>query len=392
MPLSYDGFMKKTNNKGFTSEEQALLSSFGVALKKVYKSMCEADKDSAEYKSQTEVREALGAMQGNSILQPSPDDEEEERKRKWDEDMQRLVGFINMLRSGRNLSYFSDHPVGGQSRELKNGRQYFSLLELLNDKLEANIDIDEHRELFSGHHQPPTAAPRSEEPKEEKKEEKPEPLNEEAIRELKAKILRERQETLKEWAYVGSFDDGGEQDTFQQDLLKAAKGLNAKQWRLFDGSRSELSALKNAIGEYNIYLMEKSDGKEVLSEEKYLGSIIKSAESYISKKRGDDPLHPENNKPDDWKPLFKNSQKCFESAKEVLEVAKARLAKIEGEKKKAAEKQSELETPKKTKPRNGQKKNIRGGGGISKSETGDKTVNTEQANKSAIKKTSLTRR
>ena len=122
MPLSYDGFMKKTNNKGFTSEEQALLSSFGVALKKVYKSMCEADKDSAEYKSQTEVREALGAMQGNSILQPSPDDDENERKRKWDEDMLRLVGFINMLRSGRNLSYFSDHPVGGQSRELKNVR------------------------------------------------------------------------------------------------------------------------------------------------------------------------------------------------------------------------------------------------------------------------------
>ena len=336
MPLSYDEFMRKTNGQGFTPEEQELLGNFGRALETAYTSMCAEDKDSKEYKEHTEVREALGEMQGNSVFEPLPDEEEEEKKKKWDEDMQRLVGFINTLRSGRNLSYFSDHAVGIQNGQLKNGRQYFSLLELLNEKLEAKLNADEHRELFSGYQQQPTNTASAQEHKESEKVEKSEPLTEQARLEIEERNWQIKEEILEDWSYVGDVDDIGSQGSFQTDLLKVSKGLNVKQMKLMDNSAKELHALKNAIIEYNIYLMNRSDGiDDEHSESKYLKDIVDAAEKYIQKKRGDDPLHPEKNKPDSWKPMFKNAKECFTSAKDVLELTKGRLKIVEQEEKKA---------------------------------------------------------
>ena len=334
MPLSFNEFMKKTNNKGFTSEEQELLAGFGKALEKAYGSMCAEEENSAGYREHTEVREALGGMQGNSVFGPVPDDADEEKKKKWDEDMQRLVGFINMLRSGRNLSYFSDHAIGTQNGQLKDQQQYFSLLELLNKKLEAKLEHDEQRDLIPGYTQQQAQEESSEDPE---KEEKSEPISEQARLEIEEKNWQVKEKILDEWAYVGDVDDIGEQSSFQDILLKASKGLNVKQWKFMDNSAKELAELKNAISEYNIFLMNRSDGNESEHcESKYLKDIADAAEKYIHKKRGDDPNHPGNNKPDNWEPMFKSARTCFASAKDVLELTKEKLKEVEKEEKAAA--------------------------------------------------------
>ena len=323
MPLSYDEFMKKTGNKGFSPEEQELLGSFASALKLTYDALSSEDKNSEEYKEHTELREALEDLRDNSILEPVPDEDEEEKKKKWDEDMQRLVGFINMLRSGRNLSYFSDNAIGPKNGQLKNGQQYLSLLELLNDKLDAKIEADKQREIFDDF-QPRIV--QVEEPKKPEKEEKEESVDEATRLELEEKKHKEQEEILKEWSYVGARD---ESDAFLNNLLKASKGLNAKHLNVIGENTDELSDLKNAIAEYNIYLLEKNEGTaSTRDEEKYLKAIVEAAETYIQKKRGDDLMHPENNKAPDWKPFLKKNRVRFESALEILDLAEERLDKV----------------------------------------------------------------
>ncbi|SEK80394.1 hypothetical protein SAMN02910353_01305 [Ruminococcus sp. YRD2003] len=341
MPLSYEEFMKKTGNKGFSPEEQELLGTFASALELTYDALSYEDKNSEEYKEHTELREALEGLRDNSVLEPSSDEDEDEKKKKWDEDMQRLVGFINMLRSGRNLSYFSDHAIGPRNGQLKNGQQYFSLLELLNDKLEAKLEADKHREYFEDH-QPRTV--QVEKPQNTEKEEK-EPVDEATRLELEEAKHKEQEKILEEWSYIGNRD---ESDTFLNDLLKASKGLNAKHWKVIGEKTDELNELKSAIGEYNIYLMEKNDGNaSEHDEEKYLKAIVKAAENYIQKKRGDDLMHPEKNKAPDWKPLLKKNRVRFEAALEILELAEKRLDSV---KEKNIEAESTVNEPEVSQP------------------------------------------
>ena len=104
-----------------------------------------------------------------------------------------------------------------------------------------------------------------------------------------------------------------------------------------DNSAKELAKLKNAISEYNIFLMNRSDGSEIEHKEsKYLQDIVDAAEKYIHKKRGDDPLHPGNNKPANWEPMFTGAKECFGSAKDVLKLTKEKLKAVKIEEKAAA--------------------------------------------------------
>ena len=376
MPLSYDEFMKKTGNKGFSPEEQELLGSFASALELTYDALSSEDKNSSEYKEHSELREAIEGLRDNSVLEPVPDEDEEEKKKKWDEDIQRLVGFINMLRSGRNLSYFSDNAIGPRNGQLKNGQQYFSLLELLNDKLDAKLEADKQREIYDDF-QPRTV--QVAEPKKPEKEENEEPVDEAARLELEEKKFREQEEILKEWSYVGR---GDESDSFLNDLLKASKGLNAKHLNVIGEKTDELNELKDAIGEYNIYLMEKNDGTASIRDEaKHLKAIIKAAETYIQKKRGDDLMHPEKNKAPEWKPFLKKNRVRFEAALEILDLAEKRLEKV----KEAEPAVNEPETPQQVqkKPRRSLKEKV--GKGVKHEAPAEKTAKQKQPAVKALK-------
>ena len=79
------------------------------------------------------------------------------------------------------------------------------------------------------------------------KEEKSDSISEQARLELEEKNWQEKEEILVDRAYVGDVDDIGEQNSLQDTLLKASRGLNAKQWKFMDNSAKELAELKNAI-------------------------------------------------------------------------------------------------------------------------------------------------
>ena len=333
MPYTFEEFMKRTQNKGFTPDEYSIITEFGACFENSYHMMDTAD-TMAEFDAKLKGEKAPDKPEGysafmkkykeatrNSFLDPIFTDSDDEKKKKWESDSGKLFGFLNYLLEDKNFRFFMEGAEkGGLNKE-----KYFRFIDLMNKKLDAGIDLNAHEkkyneyEYYTKHKEEVLASEQKE--KNEAKEKREKVKAEAESKKIKSEIL-------KEWTEVEKPDDT-ENDELWIDLKEKSKGLDATHWHGGGRVSDELRELKEAVEDYRKYLENRYALDEDVSEMSFLIKIKEKASYYITKKRKDDEVTDEKErKPDSWEPWSDMGKERFRASKALLKFADRRMTAI----------------------------------------------------------------